>query len=82
MRFECWEFYGRGDQFFGGNADDRILYDMPDGSRKFLRSYDYAERKIADRALFDSCSAAKLAGGNAANWRGGLLSGIESRVAA
>ena len=29
-RFVCMEFHGRGDPFFGGNADDRIL--LTDGS--------------------------------------------------
>ena len=80
VQFECWEFFGRGDPFFGGDADDRILYDMPNGNRKFLRCYDYVEVKAARKAVFGTASAARIAGANAVNWRGGLLSGVECRA--
>jgi hypothetical protein len=36
--YQVWEFWGRGDPFFGGNADDRILYEVEPGYYQFLSS--------------------------------------------
>jgi hypothetical protein len=38
--YEVWEFYGRGDAFFGGSADDRVLYRLADGTAAFLRGWE------------------------------------------
>lgn len=73
--FRCWEFHGRGDQMFGGQADDRILARLPDGSLKFLSSFDRFRLK-AESALFDSQEEAETAGFKATE-RNGLIAGIE-----
>jgi hypothetical protein len=35
-RYEVWEFWGRGDPFFGGNADDRLLYEVEPAYQRYL----------------------------------------------
>lgn len=77
-KFECWEFKGRGDPFFGGTADDRVLHRLPDGSLRFVRCCDVRQLG-AVRAVFESREAAETAG-IAVTERNGLISGIEARA--
>jgi len=64
-----WEFWGQGDPFFGGNADDRRL----GVAGRFVRSCDREEI-----ARYVSRPAAELAASVASNRReGGLISIIE-----
>ena len=50
--FQCWEFHGQGDMMFGGKADDRLLAKMPDGSLKFLSSFDrFMQRLIGPHSI-------------------------------
>lgn len=72
--FQCWEFHGQGDMMFGGKADDRLLAKMPDGSLKFLSSFDRFMQK-ADWATFDSQEEAETAGFKYTE-RNGLIAGI------
>lgn len=68
-RFVCFEFHGRGDPFFGGQADDRIL--LTDGS--FGHS-----SPAAKAARFETMVEAAEAGRRASNRRdGALISAIE-----
>lgn len=73
--YECWEFYGTGDQFFGGNADDRVLHSV-NGTPKFVRSCE-VQRLGAVRMAFDSQEEAETAG-IAATERRGLISGMKA----
>jgi hypothetical protein len=53
-----WEFFGTGDPFFGGSADDRVLH-LRGMVPVFLRSW---ERTAQDReARFNSVAAAQAA---------------------
>jgi len=68
-RFVCFEFHGRGDPFFGGSADDRIL--LTDGS--FGHS-----SAAAKAARFETLAEAGEAGRHASNRRvGALISAVE-----
>lgn len=68
-RFVCMEFHGRGDPFFGGSADDRIL--LTDGS--FGHS-----SPASPAARFVSLADAAEAGRRASNRREkALISAIE-----
>lgn len=70
-QFECWEFYGQGDPFFGGNADDRVLYRLPTGTLSFIARCSLPTGAV--RATFET-KAAALAAGHAATTRNGLIS--------
>lgn len=68
--FECWEFFGRGDPEFGGNADDRILYRIDAAafigwrSLEFLRGWEvfrYGKHSMR-RAIFATKEEAEAAG--------------------
>lgn len=76
--FECWEFFGAGDQFFGGSADDRVLYRLPDGSASFLRSWERGSHPGATRALFGVKDEA-LQAGRALARSGARVSAIQAR---
>ena len=68
-RFVCMEFHGRGDAFFGGNADDRIL--LTDGSFGHSSAGTPAAR-------FATMAEAAAEGRLASNRReGALISAIE-----
>lgn len=71
-KFECWEFKGTGDAFFGGTADDRILRCLPGGELRFIRGCD-AQRLGAPIAEFDTQEEAETAGIRATE-RNGLIS--------
>lgn len=62
-QFICLEFFGSGDPFFGGKADDRPL----GSSWSFLRGV----HSRSDYAYFNSREAALNAGNAAANRRPG-----------
>lgn len=70
-QFICMEFWGDGDPFFGGKADDRVL--ATDGT--FRRSYDFSVG-CAQRATFATAELAIAAGRAAPRRDGGLLSGL------
>ena len=53
-----WEFFGNGDQFFGGSADDRVLY-LRGVVPVFLHSWEKTAQDIPAR--FTSVSEAELA---------------------
>lgn len=53
-----WEFHGTGDPFFGGSADDRVLY-MRGIVPVFLRSWERTAQDIPAR--FHSVSEAEAA---------------------
>jgi hypothetical protein len=55
--YEVWEFWGRGDPFFGGNADDRILYEVGAGHYQFLSGPEAARRKVSPAAFEDKVTA-------------------------
>jgi len=68
-RWICLEFYGKGDRFFGGDADDRVL-----GKAGAFLTGCYS---MADRAIFQTKAAAEAAGSVATNARkGGKLLAI------
>jgi hypothetical protein len=56
-RYEVWEFWGRGDPFFGGNADDRVLYEVEPGVYQFLSGPEAARRKLSPAAFEDKVTA-------------------------
>lgn len=60
--YECWYFSGTGDPFFGGDADDRILYVNAAGSLRFFRDDWQATREGFARALFRTEREATLRG--------------------
>lgn len=72
--FECWYFSGSGDPFFGGDADDRVLYVNRSGGLKFFTADYWAAREGYSRALFHSDREALL--------RGELLAPAGSTVSA
>jgi hypothetical protein len=63
--FQVWEFYGTGDPFFGGNADDRIL-----------RADDGQFGSKGPVAQFKTYHEAQLAAERAGNRRRGSLVSI------
>lgn len=66
-QFFCVEYWGRGDPFFGGNAEDRTL-----GRSGLFLTGSHGPGEVA---AFDSAQAAQDAGEAAANRRpGGLIS--------
>jgi hypothetical protein len=56
-RYEVWEFWGRGDPFFGGNAYDRILYEVEPGYYQFLSGPDAARLKLFPAVFEDKVTA-------------------------
>lgn len=78
MAFKVWEFYGKGDPFFGGGADDRLLHirinDTRDGfSFAFIRACD-RRPELDHVAEFQTRDAAERAAEQAAKRAGGLVS--------
>jgi len=73
ITYEVWEFFGRGDPFFGGSADDRVLYETADGGLAFLRGY---EAHGLQRRRFHTVLAA-LAIGRALARPGAKLSAVK-----
>lgn len=73
--FVCVEFWGNGDPFFGGQADDRTL--MADGGGFYVPPR--TGRRDYRPALFTSREDAIAAGERAPNRRkGGLIAGCPS----
>jgi len=70
QRFRAMEFYGTGDPYFGGNAEDRVL----GKSGAFLRGF----YQRADIAEFPTREEALAAGERATNRRNGGKVGILS----
>jgi hypothetical protein len=52
-----WEFWGRGDPFFGGNADDRGLYEVEPRVYQFLSGPEAARRKLSPATFEDKVTA-------------------------
>lgn len=72
-KFCAMEFFGTGEPFFGGNANDRILC----SGRVFLDEHRVG--LDGEKLLFDTKDEAQKAGENAKNLRpGGLVSASES----
>ena len=56
-RYEVWEFWGKGDPFFGGNADDRLLYEVEPAYYQFLSGPEAARRKLCPAVFEDKVTA-------------------------
>lgn len=76
-KFECWEFKGNSDRFFGGEADDRVLYRLADGSHKFVRGCDRHQHPGVKLVLFDDREGADSAGIAASERAPSLISAME-----
>jgi hypothetical protein len=55
--YQVWEFWGRGDPFFGGNADDRGLYEVEPRVYQFLSGPEAARRKLSPATFEDKVTA-------------------------
>jgi hypothetical protein len=60
-RYQVWEFWGTGDPFFGGNADDRVLYEVEPGYFQFLSGPEASRHKLSP-AVFDNSVTAYQTG--------------------
>lgn len=59
MTITVWEFFGDGDPFFGGKADDRVLYLRGGFTPVFLRGWERTKADVEARfASVDHAEAA------------------------